>query len=99
MTKSTRRPERISPRAISELIDNLTELMFFAGHQNGDVGLAIIERMERPIKHLCMEAGIPEVYERFRMRVREVIPASRTMRERTTEQLLEIDPPKPRRPS
>jgi len=91
------RPSRISPRAIVDLIENLTELMFITAREHGDMGLSMVERVDRPIRHLCMEAGIPEMYERFHMRMLEMMPASRAMRERTVEQQPGADADKPRR--
>lgn len=91
------RPSRISPRAVVNLVENITELMFLTAHEHGNMGLAIVERVDHPLKQLCVEVGIPEMYERFHMRMREIVPGSRAMRERLTEQELAADANKPRR--
>jgi len=91
------RPSRISPQAIVELIESLTELMFFTAREHGEVALSMRERIDRPIRHLCMEAGIPQMYEQFQMRMRQMMPASRDMRARVAEQEPGADADKPRR--
>lgn len=50
--KRAHRLSRISPRVVVDIIDNLTELMFFTAREHGDMGLSIMERFDRPIKHL-----------------------------------------------
>jgi hypothetical protein len=60
------RPSRVSPRALIELVESMDELSFILAHEHGDIGMRILHRIERPIRHLCLEAGMPEVYERFR---------------------------------
>ncbi len=79
------RPPRLSSRAVVDLVENLTELVFFAAHENNDMASSIMERMERPIRLLCMEAGIPEVHERFnrRMHSHEHIMGGRELEPRT----------------
>lgn len=91
------RPSRINPGAISELLDYLTELLFLNARERGDMNLAMMERINRPIRHLCMEIGVPELYEQFRMRLREMMPSDQVMRERMAEQQPGADAVKPRR--
>jgi hypothetical protein len=92
------RSSRISPRAIEELIEYLTELLFLIAREQGVVGLSLIERIDRPLRLLCMESGAPELYERYQMRIREQsMFTSRAMRERIAEQQPGADAVKPRR--
>lgn len=67
------RPLRISPHAIMELVESLSELHFILAHDHGEIGLQILRRLDRPIRHLCLEAGVPDMYETFRMRSRELM--------------------------
>ena len=61
------RPARINPRMVHELVESIHELIFLTTRERGDAGM-FIERIDRPIKHLCIEAGVPELYERFQDR-------------------------------
>ena len=66
------RPSRFAPHAMMDLVESLAELQFILAHEHVDIGLQILRRLERPIRHLCMEAGVPEIYETYRMRTREL---------------------------
>lgn len=88
---------RMSQRTLAELLDNLTELMFLLYREQGEKGLPIMERCDRLIKNLCMEAGIPEIYERFRGNTQGMISAGWSIREKAAEQEHEADVGKPRR--
>jgi hypothetical protein len=55
------RPPRLSPRALEELVMGLSELTMFAPN-----GHPVLEHIDRPIRHLCREAGAIEMYEEFR---------------------------------
>lgn len=59
------RPSRLNPRIMIELIENLTELAFMTARGRGNMGLNVMERISRPVKLLCFEAGVPELYERY----------------------------------
>ena len=59
---------RISERAIVDILETIDELHFILRHENEDIGRHVLKRLDRPIRHLCMEAGIP--YERFRLKKR-----------------------------
>jgi hypothetical protein len=80
------RSPRVSQRVVVDLVENLAELIFFAAREPGDMSVSIIHRIDRPIRHLCMEVGTQETYERFHNRVREAMHASRAMIGRATEQ-------------
>ncbi len=58
---------RISERAVMDLIEPLDELQFVLNNEKDKIGMRILERLDRPLRHLCLEAGVPELYERFRM--------------------------------
>lgn len=63
---------RISERAVLQMVEILDEMFLLLGHRGpDDMGIQLMERLERPLRHLCMEAGIPEIYERHRVRIRE----------------------------
>lgn len=71
-SKPSRSP-RIAPHAIMELVESFEELNYILAHEHGELGMQILRRLDRPLRHLCMEAGIPEAYEKFRMRSRELM--------------------------
>lgn len=79
------RPSRISPRAVMELVESLDELGFILARQPDDIGIRILHRIERPIRHLCIEAGMPEAYERFRMLRGRREPLEPELEKRITE--------------
>ena len=70
MNSSRAARPRISERAVVELVESLDELQFVLSHENEKIGMRILERLDRPLRHICMEAGLPELYERFRIGVR-----------------------------
>ena len=65
------RPSRISAQPVIDLMDGLEELELVLGPQNSDVSRRIRGRLDKPLRFLCMEAGIPEIYEKMRMRLPE----------------------------
>jgi hypothetical protein len=70
------RPD-ISERAMTDLMENLGELLFLVGIERSETAQSILRRIERPLRHICMESGIPELYERYRMRIRDrLLPES-----------------------
>jgi len=92
---STTRPprSRISERAILDLVESLEELQYILRTENEEIALRILKRLDRPLRHLCMEASIPEAYERFRHRVfdrpRSIMDIAR---ERTEDRAIQVDP-------
>jgi len=52
--------------ALFDLMDSLQELQLVLMQENEEVAVGILRRLDRPLRHLCMESGVPEVYERFR---------------------------------
>lgn len=64
----TARP-RISDRAVTDLVEALDELHFILRHENEEIALRVLKRIDRPLRHICMESGVPEAYERFRARL------------------------------
>lgn len=58
--------------AIIDLVESLEELNFILLHEHGELGMQILRRIDRPIRHLCMEAGVPDLYDKFRMRSRDM---------------------------
>lgn len=61
------RPHRMSRHALMEIVEALDELGMLMAHEYGDIARMIMRRIERPLRHLSMESGMPEVYERLRM--------------------------------
>ncbi len=61
----------LSERAVVELVESLDELQFILRHENEEIGMRILKRIDRPLRHICHEAGVPELYERFRFRMRD----------------------------
>jgi hypothetical protein len=62
---------RLAEHAVVELIESMEELKFFLRHENEEIGMRILDRLDRPLRHLCMEVGMPELYERFRIMMRQ----------------------------
>lgn len=66
---ATRLPRsRLSERALVDLAESLEEIHFILRNENEEVALRVLKRLDRPLRHLCVEAGVPEAYERFRLR-------------------------------
>lgn len=65
---------RVSPNAIRDLIDNLSELVFLIARDHGGIEYSIMERIEKPLRDICMEARVPELYERYRAHLIDVSP-------------------------
>jgi len=69
----TRSP-RISERAIMELVEILDEIMMIMRHfRNDEKSYYLLKKLDRPLRHICMEAGIPEMYEQHRMKMRSIV--------------------------
>ena len=68
MNASRSMRQRLPERAVMDLMESLEELHFILLHENEEIGLRLLKRLDRPLRHICMEAGMPEMYERFRMR-------------------------------
>lgn len=64
---SSRISRRIPPRPVMELMDGIEELQLLFAKDNSDMARRILSRIDRPLKLICAEAGIPEVYERTRL--------------------------------
>lgn len=61
------RPRGISRHAVMEIVEALYELTAISPPEHGEIGRMILRRIDRPLRHLSMEAGMPEVYDRVRM--------------------------------
>ncbi|MBZ8140885.1 hypothetical protein CLD22_13355 [Rubrivivax gelatinosus] len=59
---------RFSQRAVIELVEALEELQFILAHENEAIALRVLSRLDRPLRYLCGESGVPEAYDRFRSR-------------------------------
>lgn len=84
-----------SPRALNEVVQGLTELALAAAREPWVIGW--MDRIALPLRQLCIEAGIPEAYERHTMRIMQGIPASHAIRrERIVEEERAVGADKPR---
>ena len=64
---TSRQPRSRAPsRLVAELVDALEELPLLIGAENSEIGVRILRRLEGPMRYLCLEAGIPEAYEKMR---------------------------------
>lgn len=65
---------RVSERAIMELVETLDEMMFTMGRHGPDhMSYDLMRRLDRPLRHLCMEVGMLEIYDRHRNRMHKVV--------------------------
>jgi hypothetical protein len=68
------RPPRVSERAIMELVETLDEMMFMSGRRGLDEPTYhLMRRLDRPLRHICMEMGVSEMYDRHRMRMSKLL--------------------------
>ncbi|MBE2889639.1 toll/interleukin-1 receptor domain-containing protein [Geobacter anodireducens] len=58
----------VSRRAVGEILEFLEEMAFVIDHEHGDLGFSLHKRLERPMRHLCMAADAPDLFDRFRRR-------------------------------
>jgi hypothetical protein len=65
------RPPRIQRSDVTELIDGIMEFMMMFGPGHGELSHAMFRHLDRPLRHLCREAGMPELHERYRMLLEE----------------------------
>lgn len=71
-TSRSHRLPRISEEVVMELTQGLEELSFITGREGSERALHLMRRLDRTLRHLCMEAGVPEAYDRFQMRQRHL---------------------------
>jgi hypothetical protein len=94
MSSSRAARPRILERAVVELVESLDELQFVLSHENEKIGIRILERLDRPLRHICMEAGLPELNERFRFGVRgRQRSLMDSVREKVAETIVPADRP------
>ncbi len=68
------RSPRISERAIMELVEILDEIMMITRHfRNDKKSYYLLKKLDSPLRHLCLEAGMPEMYEQHRMRMHSIV--------------------------
>lgn len=85
--QSLGRAPRISERALAEFIEMFDEMMFMSARRGpDDMSFDIMRRLDRPLRHLCMEAGITDMYDRHRLRMREMFgsPPEKEQKAETT---------------
>jgi hypothetical protein len=64
-----RRPHRIHHHDIEEFMHSLMECVMMCGSE--DMSRTMLMRLHQPLKHLCYEAGEPELYKRCLMMLDE----------------------------
>jgi len=84
-TGRVQRPARFSQAGVLELVQGLTEVFCTARPECTWI-VNVYDRIDRPLRHICLEAGAPELYETFRMRVAEMRAARKAPKEETAEQ-------------
>lgn len=65
LTARTSHRQSVTPEAIVDLVGVIEELQFALAGSEQHVALHIIARLDRPIRHLCLEAGLPDLLQRF----------------------------------
>lgn len=63
---------RMSPRAMTDLMESLFYLLSVSIAQTGEMDGAVVQRAERALRHICFGVGVPEIYEEFRSRMRDL---------------------------
>ena len=73
------RPQRgrINANAIIELIGAIEELLIF--QKDNEIASYALQRLRMPIKELCLEAGMPEAYERLLYLREKILPKNETV--------------------
>lgn len=67
--ESRSRGRMVSQKSIHRLIDSINEIQFRLMKYGGPKeSMMLVDELRMPIKHLCMEFDMPEMYERFMMR-------------------------------
>lgn len=68
---------RFGERALTELLEVLDELTFVIARRGPDeISAHLLQRVDRPLRHLCREAGVMQYYQKHRERTREFLAAS-----------------------
>jgi hypothetical protein len=60
-----------------EFVESVEELFLIASKDNPEFAGHIFRRLEKPLRQLCFDAGVPELFERSRMlssKRRRVLP-------------------------
>ena len=48
-------------------------MMIMRHFRNDEKSYYLLKKLDRPLRHICMEAGIPEMYEQHRMKMRSIV--------------------------
>lgn len=80
----TLRQSKMSRSVIYDIIDIVEELSHLSMKYGDKRAFMLMERLRRPIKHLCMELNEPELYEKFIFRMKRM--PHRMFMEKETEQ-------------
>lgn len=75
----------ISEQVMMDLIENLDALSLLVGSERSEIAQSILQRIERPLRDICIESGNPELYERYRMRIRDRLLPERDIKEAKAE--------------
>lgn len=67
-------PSRISGKAMMELMDMVDELIFMTERYCPEnMRFHLMQKIERPLRLICKDSGMPEIYDRYRMRMRDIV--------------------------
>lgn len=80
------RSARVSPRLVNEILESVEELFIVASKDSPEVASHIFHRLDKSLRHLSFEAGLPEVYERSRI----LAPKRRRVIAREIEPTIEV---------
>lgn len=61
------RSTRISPRLVIDLMEGLEELQLVLNTEHSAISNRILTRVSKPLKQLCIEAGVPDAYQKMRL--------------------------------
>ena len=81
-TRRTRGEIEYSPRAMADLVETVGELSLAIEHEDFDRAHMLCDRLDRPIRQMCREPGLRQLYDIGRLRMRR----RRPMEERESEE-------------
>ena len=79
-------PSKISLEVIMDLIHSLDEIPFLLKMGDRKAGHHILKRLDRPLRHICFEAGFPDIYEKYSIDMHNRILHERLEKEMKEEQ-------------
>jgi hypothetical protein len=80
----TERSTRISPRLVIDLMEGLEELQLVLNTEHSAISNRILTRVSKPLRQLCIEAGVSDAYQKMRLWLPE--SPEPTLRRRVTSE-------------